>query len=59
MKKLCKKYGWVVVIIIGIIFIMYNSPTPQSIFVNNEIINMGLPGPADLDIPEKITHTNE
>jgi len=59
MKKICKKYVWVVVIIMGIIFIMYKSPTQQSISGNNEIINMDLPGPADLDIPEKITHTNE
>ena len=59
MKKLCKKYVWVVVIIIGVIFIMYNSPTQQSTSVNNEIINMDLPGPADLDMPKKITHTNE
>lgn len=59
MKKLVKNYGWVVVIIICIIFIVFNSPIEKTECIDNTLINMDIPGPADLDIPERINPPNE
>ena len=59
MKKFCKNYGWVTLIIICIIFVVFNSPIEKTESIDDTLINMDLPGLADLDIPERINLPNE